>query len=174
MKKKSLIEFLQISTFVIAMVVLLLRIFVFFPYSISGESMSPTIHNNERVLVNKLIFQISSVKRFDMVAIQTESSNKSLIKRIIGLPGETLEYKKNTLYINGQKVEDPFNDNTNDFSLINTYNLKEIPSDKYLVLGDNRPFSHDSRSLDIGLISKSEIKGKIQIRFSPLDTFSLF
>ncbi|MFE5804168.1 signal peptidase I, partial [Bacillus thuringiensis] len=126
MKKKSLIEFLQISTFVIAMVLLLLRIFVFFPYSISGESMSPTIHNNERVLVNKLIFRISSVKRFDMVAIQTESGNKSLIKRIIGLPGERLEYKKNTLYINGQKVEDPFNDNTNDFSLINTYNLKEI------------------------------------------------
>ena len=63
MKKKSLIEFLQISTFVIAMVVLLLRIFVFFPYSISGESMHRNIHNNERVLVNKLIFQISSVKR---------------------------------------------------------------------------------------------------------------
>lgn len=174
MKKKSLIEFLQISTFVIAMVVLLLRIFVFFPYSINGESMSPTIHNNERVLVNKLIFQISSVKRFDMVAIQTKSSNKSLIKRIIGLPGERLEYKSNTLYINGQKVEDPFNDNTKDFSLINTYNLKEIPTDKYFVLGDNRLFSHDSRSLDIGLISKSEIKGKIQFRFSPLDTFSLF
>ncbi|MFB7351125.1 signal peptidase I [Bacillus thuringiensis] len=174
MKKKSLIEFLQISTFVIAMVLLLLRIFVFFPYSISGESMSPTIHNNERVLVNKLIFRISSVKRFDMVAIQTESGNKSLIKRIIGLPGERLEYKKNTLYINGQKVEDPFNDNTNDFSLINTYNLKEIPSGKYFVLGDNRPFSHDSRSLDIGLISKSEIKGKIQFRFSPLDNFSHF
>lgn len=174
MKKKSLIEFLQISTFVIAIAVLLLRIFVFFPYSINGESMSPTIHNNERVLVNKVIFQISSIKRFDIVAIQTESSNKNLVKRIIGLPGERLEYKKNTLYINGQKVEDPFNDNTKDFSLINTYNLKEIPSDKYFVLGDNRPFSHDSRSLDIGLISKSEIKGKIQFRFSPLGTLSLF
>ncbi|MCU7679215.1 signal peptidase I [Bacillus thuringiensis] len=174
MKKKNLIEFLQISTFVIAIAILLLRFFVFFPYSINGESMAPTIHNNERVLVNKVIFQISSIKRFDIVAIQTESSNKNLVKRIIGLPGERLEYKKNTLYINGQKVEDPFNDNTKDFSLINTYNFKKIPSDKYFVLGDNRPFSHDSRSLDIGLISKSEIKGKIQFRFSPLDTFSLF
>ena len=90
-----------------------------------------------------------------------------IIKRVIGLPSEYVEYKNNTLYIDGKEVVNDYNFNTEDFSLEEICNCKRIPEDKYLVLGDNREISADSRV--IGLIDKDDIQGKTSFRLWPLN-----
>lgn len=174
MKRKKLLSFIQITIFIIAIVLVLLRLFVYSPFTVNGQSMAPTFNDKERLLVNKLSYKITTIKRFDIVAINLKSSNKRLIKRVIGLPGENIEYRSNTLYINGKKIIDPFIAETPNFSLYDTYGLEKIPKGSVLVIGDNRLYSHDSRSKDIGFIPISDIEGEIQIRFSPLAKFTIF
>ena len=89
------------------------------------------------------------------------TTRERLVKRIIGLPGETVEYKNNTLYINGKEMEEPFiNTNTDDFNL-NELGYDKIPENYYFVVGDNRGSSLDSRM--IGLINKKDLQGTIKL-----------
>ena len=106
-----------------------------------------------------LLWNKSLKMKFDEQTIQ------KLIKRIIGLPGEKIEYKNGMLYVNDEYMVDPFAYDTYDFSTLVLGD--SIPEDKYLVLGDNRGNSIDSRM--IGLIDKNDIEGKTSIRFYPLD-----
>lgn len=122
---------------------------------VEGDSMAPTLTNNNLLLYSKLNKEYS---RFDIVIIKVDKVY--YIKRIIGLPGETIEYKNNTLFVNGNKVIENFNTTvTNDFSLIQICPYNTIPENNFLVLGDNREVSYDSRSF--GLVNLTEIKGKV-------------
>ena len=122
---------------------------------VEGDSMAPTLTNNNLLLYSKLNKEYS---RFDIVIIKIDKVY--YIKRIIGLPGETIEYKNNTLFVNGNKVIENFNTTvTNDFSLIQICPYNTIPENNFLVLGDNREVSYDSRSF--GLVNLTEIKGKV-------------
>ena len=105
-----------------------------------------------------------------MVLSQDE---KHMIKRVVGLPGDYIEYKDNYLYVNGEKYKEPFINgvSTNDFSL-KDLGYDKIPNDMYLVLGDNRENSLDSR--DYGLIKKKQIIGKTWARVWPFNKFSIF
>ena len=108
--------------------------------------MNPTLHNNRLGLGLKTI--LSDINRFDIVIIDTE--DKYLIKRAIGLPGETVEYKQNTLYINNREVKDEYNfGHTEDFKVY-------LDRNQYFCMGDNRENSADSRVY--GPFSKSDIK----------------
>ena len=154
---------------IVALVILLLFIFVLGFQQVRGPSMEPTFHEGEIVLMNKLIYKFNKISRRDVVVVSV--NDKYMIKRVIGLPGETVEYKDNKLYINGVRYEEDFIDTskvtTEDFTTNGV-----IPEGKYLVLGDNRENSQDSR--DYGFISKKDIIGKSWIRIWPLNKLRIF
>jgi signal peptidase I len=98
--------------------------------------------------------------------------NTQIIKRIIGLPGENIEYKDCKLYINGKEQEDFVKECiTSDFTLEDLYSYVMIPEDYYFVMGDNRTGSSDSRDYRIGLIKKDQILGKANYRLYPFNRF---
>ena len=160
---KKLIKEL-IPYIVIVIVVVLIRTFIVTPVIVSGDSMVPTLKNKQLLLLNKINYKINNIKRFDVVVINLD--NKEIIKRVIGLPGEDILYRSNKLYVDGHELENDYNFDTDDFSLKTICNCTKIPEDKYLVLGDNRAVSADSRI--IGLIDKKDIEGNVNISLWPI------
>ncbi len=149
---------------VIVVVVVLFRTFIATPVRVDGDSMIDTLHNNDILILNKMD---KSYERFDIVVIDINGSK--LVKRIIGLPGENIEYKKNELYIDNKKIKDKATIRTNDFSLKELYEIEEIPEDSYFVMGDNRGNSLDSRDYRVGLIKKEDIVGITIFRLFPFN-----
>ena len=97
-----------------------------------------------------------------------------LVKRVIGLPGESIEYKENELYINGEIIDDVTTERTNNFALKELYNIDKIPNNYYFVMGDNRSDSRDSRDYTVGLIKKEDIVGTTTIRLFPFTKIGKF
>ena len=159
---------------VILVVVVLFRTFIATPVIVRGDSMLPHLKDKEMLLLSKISYRLSSIKRFDVVVLdesKIDSDDKLIIKRVIGLPGDYIEYKDDVLYINGKEVKENYDrDVTEDFKLESICACSKIPEDKYLVLGDNRGISKDSRY--IGLIDKKYIKGKAVFRLFPLNKMS--
>ena len=154
---------------IIIIVVVLIRTFIATPVRVDGASMDSTLNNGDILILNKLD---KSYKRFDIVVINYEKSK--LVKRIIGLPGEKIDYKDNNLYINGEIIDDVSVSRTGDFTLKELYNIEKIPPGYYFVMGDNRGNSSDSRDYRIGLIKKSDIVGTTSIRLFPFNKFGVF
>ena len=133
------------------------------PFTVSGASMYPTLHNGDRMVLSK----IGDIHRFDVVILKAPDENVEYIKRVIGMPGDTIEMKSGVLYINGKKVDQPFINTEalakqtvfiDDFTLESLTGESKVPEGKYFVLGDNRGVSKDSRM--IGFIDRSAIEGK--------------
>ena len=143
---------------IIVVVVILVRTFIITPVIVSGSSMKPNFNDGELLLVRKIRYNEKTIKRFDVVVIKKDK--EEIIKRVIGLPGEHISYKNNKLYVNDTHL------NTKDFNLEEICTCSSIPEGKYLVLGDNRPISKDSRS--IGLIDEKDIVGKSVFRLWPI------
>ena len=153
---------------IIIIVVVLIRSFIITPIIVSGDSMKPNLHNKEILLERKIGYNSTSIKRFDIVVIKND--NEEIIKRIIGMPGEHISYKNNKRYVNDKFMGTNFNyRDTNDFNLEEICSCTSIPEGKYLVLGDNRPISKDSRM--IGLIDEKNILGKAVYRIWPISKF---
>jgi signal peptidase I len=133
---------------------------------ISGHSMNPLLESNNVVLMDRLSYDFGSPKRFDVVVFQRDDQ-KMNVKRVIGLPGETVRIKKSDIYINDVKLEEPVG-----VSRITLAGIAEKPvklgEDEYFLLGDNRDSSEDSRFSNIGNVSGSQIKGKVWFRMLPL------
>ena len=141
---------------VIIVAVVLFRTYIATPVRVDGDSMNPTLQNGQIMILNKMD---KEYKRMDIIVFDYKTDR--LIKRVIGLPGETVKIEDNTIYINGEAIEDYSNDvKTADYDLEIT-----IPSGYYFVMGDNRYDSADSRIL--GLISAEDIKGTICFRLYP-------
>lgn len=161
------------SKYILTMVVVIFIImYVATVQQIIGSSMESKYKDQDIVILNKLHYRFFKIKRFDVVSLKYDDS-KYLIKRVIGLPGDNIEYKNNKLFINGKKIEEYFLDketNTEDFSLT-TLGYEKIPKDMYLVLGDNRENSLDSR--EIGLVKRKDILGRIKLRIWPINKFGL-
>lgn len=155
-------------------VVLVIIIYVVSIQQVVGPSMSPTLNSGDILILNKLNYKIFEIKRFDIVSLSSKQS-KYLVKRVIGLPGEKVEYKDNKLYINDQVLKEEFLDETimtNNFSL-SSLGYETIPEGMYFVVGDNRGNSDDSRDIKIGLIKEEDIIGKSTIRIWPLNKIGL-
>jgi signal peptidase I len=154
--------------------VVFLRSLVFTNYEVEGESMMPTLQDANLLFVNKIGARFGDLERFDIIVFKGNTDD--YVKRIIGLPGDRLEYKDDTLYINGKKVNETFLSSyklklvggnlTGDFTLEEVTGETVIPEDSYFVLGDNRLGSWDSRHF--GFVSKKQIVGKVNIRYWPL------
>ena len=147
---------------IIIIVVIIIRTFIFTPVVVNGPSMMNTLHNGDVMILDKIGMKIGGIKRFDIVVIQTGKTK--IIKRVIGMPGETISYHDNKLYINGKEVSD---NHSNEI----TYDFEEvkIPDGEYYVLGDNRTDSVDSRIL--GTIPKNEILGHATFIIYPFNRF---
>jgi signal peptidase I len=159
-------------------VVLMIRMFFFTNYVVEGESMMPTFQEGNMLMVNKLSYQIGELERFDIVVFHA-NKNEDYIKRVIGLPGDTIEYKNDTLYINNKSVEEsylePYKSKlvdgklTGDFTLEELTGQKTVPKGHIFVLGDNRLSSWDSRHF--GFVKISQVVGKVNFRYWPMSEF---
>ena len=154
-------------------IAILLFIYIISFMQVIGPSMSSTLSEGDLVFVSKLRYKISNPKRGDVIVFE-HNGVKNLIKRVIGLPGDVVEYRNNKLYINNIEYKEDYLDKdmiTDDFSTLDI-GEKVIPEDKYLVLGDNRVNSQDSR--EIGYVSKDDIIGKVIWRFWPVNKVKKF
>jgi len=146
---------------VIIIIVLFVKTYIISPIQVNGESMDSTLKSGDIMILNKLQFKRNGVERFDIVVIKNEGTH--IIKRIIGLPGDTVQMEENILYINGEKVDEPYLDEgtvTDDFK-------EEIPEGCYFVLGDNREKSLDSTEL--GCFKEESIEGLAKLTIFPFN-----
>lgn len=146
----------NLLVFIVACICLfVIRSYFFSLGKVDGESMYPTLNDHDYVLLNKVSYKIGEPKRFDIIMF-TLPDNSVLIKRVIGLPGEELEYKSNNLYVNGSIVRESFlKEGTEDFETM------PIPDGEIFVMGDNRDHSTDSRVF--GTVPVSHILGEASI-----------
>ena len=154
---------------------LLIKTFLFQAFFIPSASMEPTLHIGDRVLVNKLSYKFGDVERGDLVvfkrpdlAEEQAAAVRDLIKRVIALPGETVEARDGAIYINGERlVEDYLPTGTISENLPS----QVVPAGKIWVMGDNRTNSRDSRVL--GAIDVDTVHGRAFVRIWPLGDFQL-
>lgn len=171
--KKELIEWIRSILF--ALIITGIIFVVARPSFVNGESMQPTFQNGDLVLVEKLSQFFSEPKQGDIIValtdLQTEDGKKkNVIKRVIGLPGDTVIIKDLKVYVNGKELqEDYLFEGQTGGSFQGT-----VPKDHIFVLGDNRYNSNDSRSDTIGYIPYERIKGKVYFRVYPFNHMRLF
>ncbi|OCA86291.1 MULTISPECIES: signal peptidase I [unclassified Bacillus (in: firmicutes)] len=152
----------------------LVKTFIISFFIVEGASMEPTLYNNEKVLVNKLAAYSGSVDRQDIVVIRDDGKDKYYIKRIIGLPGEKVEYKNDSLYINGKQKDEPYlPDEQGEVDLLKMnktgdFDPLKVPNDHYFVMGDNRLNSRDSRN-GLGYIDEDDIVGTCEYVILPFE-----
>lgn len=174
----------MLQTFIMAAVfvgiIALLFTFVLANDQVSGPSMQPTFESGDRIIA----LRHASVQRGDIVILKApDEPNTLYIKRVIGMPGNTVESKNDVMYINGKKYNQPFlkqyeNELTNgtlyteNFSLESLSLGKRVPKDSYFVMGDHRNVSKDSRAL--GFIQKDAIIGVVKLRYWPLNQWRGF
>lgn len=150
---------------VILLVVLLIRSFLVTPIKVNGQSMYDTLSGDEIML----LFKVGDINRYDMVVadlIVDGKKDDTLIKRVYGLPGETIKCENGVVYINDRKIDDPYATNeTSDFEAVT------LGSDEYFLLGDNRSISLDSRI--IGPIHRKDIEGHTNFILWPFSKFGV-
>lgn len=173
-------EWLNIVKIVIFALIfaLLVRTFLFSPIIVDGPSMQPTLYTKDQMIVNKFTYRFKEPERFDIVVFHA-SEQKDFIKRVIGLPGEHVMVQDDVLYIDGEPVDQPFLEDsdehsslfpvkTADFRLEDLKgNYEKIPEGYIFVLGDNRHNSTDSRHDDLGLVPLDEVVGKTNVIYWP-------
>ena len=139
---------------------------------VDGSSMNPTLEDKDNLWVDKLSYTFGDPKRFDVVIFNYDE-NTTYVKRIIGLPGETVRIDQNgNIYINGKLLKENYGKET----MLNNGRAGSdvyLGSDEYFVLGDNRNNSIDSRWSDVGNVSREDIVGKVVLRIYPFKSFGL-
>ncbi len=141
--------------------------------TVIGSSMEKTLSANDQIIINKFIYHVSDPKRFDVIVFKQSGKEHSFynIKRIIGLPGETVQIKDGSIYINGEVLDEII-----EVEEMVNYGLAAeeivLEENEYFVLGDNRNNSEDSRFASIGNITRDEIIGKASLRLSPFNFIS--
>jgi len=164
-------------TIIIGVVItVLLYPIIFINYVVDGESMEPTLHDGNKLMVNKVIYDLQEVDRFDVIVFHV-NKNEDFVKRVIGLPEDELEYKNDRLYVNGKYIEEEYLEPykkehgdafyTEDFDLQEVTGTKKVPENSLFVMGDNRNNSLDSRSF--GFIEIDQIVGKVDLKYWPLE-----
>ncbi len=138
-----------------------------------GTSMQPTLMNRDQLIVEKVSYYFNDPQRYDIIVFPyPEEPSKHYIKRIIGLPGETVQIIDGYVYINGELLDEHYGN-----AVMNYAGVAEEPivlgDDEYFVLGDNRNNSEDSRYAAVGNIKRSEISGRAWVRIWPLSSFGV-
>lgn len=165
---------LIVAAFGIAVII---KTFLFQPFYIPSQSMEPTLHVNDRIFVNKLSYKMHGINRGDIVVFTTppgedSSQVKDYVKRVVALPGETVEGRSGSVYINGRKLDEPYvSAQCGDALGGGPFAKRTIPAGYVWVMGDNRCNSSDSRVF--GPIKQSSVVGRAFVRIWPLTRISL-
>lgn len=179
-KRQQFIKEISISLSVLLGLLFLIQVFFFSFPSVEGYGMTPFLNDGERVIVIKK----RPVKRFDLVYIRQPGTQRMLIRRVIGLPEEEIDYREDQLFINQQPVVERFLKNeqseaksenrllTDNFSLGTVTNEHRLPKNGYFVLGDNRHYAADSRNF--GWVEKKDVLGVVKVRVFPLHQMTQF
>ncbi len=159
----------------VAFVCLLAFIFVWnFGQRVSsiGDSMRPVLENGDVVLVNRLVYNARRPRRGDIIVFKPKGNENShyYIKRVIALPGETVEIIENRIYIDGEKLDEPYETTNIDYVGLVSGEMK-LKEDEYFVLGDDRESSEDSRNPEVGSVKRAYIYGKVWFVISPYENF---
>ena len=166
-KKSSLREMVEVIVTALVLA-FLIKTFVVGNFWIPSESMVPTIEVNDKVMVTNFSYWFEGPKRGDVIVFRYPlDTKKDYIKRCIGLPGETVEFRDSKLYVNGQLVEEPY---LPEGLVFEDYGPIEVPEGQYFMCGDNRNHSSDSRVW--GFVEKRLIIGKAQVIYWPFDRWS--
>lgn len=151
------------SALEVAVIAAALWLFVFQVSVVSGHSMDPSLEPGDRLVVDKLSHRWRRIRRFDVIVFECPPNlGVDYVKRVIGLPGETVLLRGGKLYVDGELVEQEF-DHIDDWG---SYPQVDLAEGEYFVLGDNRPSSKDSRSF--GPVAKELIRGVVRLRVYPL------
>ena len=157
------------SLFIALGVAFVIRTFLFAPYIVEGASMEPTLHNHEKIVVNKVNLT-ERYKRGEIIIIKGEKEN--YVKRIIGLPGDTILMKNDHLFINGDLFKESYLSHNRKLAkqmgsqLTNDFGPITVPKNQFFVMGDNRLYSKDSRN-GLGYFTKEEIVGQSEFVLFP-------
>lgn len=142
---------------------------------VNGDSMDTTLADGQNLIMDKLSYRLHDPERFDIVIFpgpEEDGENPYFIKRVIGLPGETVQIRNGKVYINDKELTE---DTYGITDYIDDPGIAEEPltlgEDEYFCLGDNRPISYDSRYEEVGPVDRSELIGKVWIRIWPLSLF---
>lgn len=136
---------------------------------VNGESMYPALHDKDNLIVDKFSYHFCDPKRYDIVVFPYHYKDRTYyIKRVIGLPGETVQIKDGCVYIDGQRLDEHFSEEKIQNAALASEPIV-LGKDEYFVLGDNRNASEDSRFPDVGKVKRKEIIGRAWIRIWPLN-----
>ncbi|MBB6443505.1 signal peptidase I [Bacillus benzoevorans] len=169
--KKEIYSWIKSLAFAF-IIAFLCRSFLFSPTTVHGESMEPAFQDQDRLIISKT----SEIERFDMIVFDAPDADEHYVKRVIGLPGDSVEVKDDILYINGKAMVEPYLEKnkentlldklTGDFTLEEMTGEAKVPQGSLFVMGDNRLYSKDSRYF--GFISEKSVNGEVKFRFYPL------
>ena len=151
-----------LAAFVIAIFII---IFVVQPVKVEGTSMQPVLMDQERIFVNRFIYQFTDVSRGDVVVFRyPRDVNKSFIKRVLAVPGDEIEIRAGMVYLNGRRLDEPYV--PSEFWDKKSYPRTIVPPDRYFVMGDHRNSSNDSRNW--GFVERRLIYGKAFFCYWPI------
>lgn len=170
-----LVEFIQ-TLVIFAAIASAIYLFLAQPHKVSGKSMFPNFDNGDYIITDKITYRVSQPKRGDVIVFKNpRDESQDFIKRILGLPGDTVEIKSGHIYLNGKLLEEPFLDSsviTNPGFFLQESETMVVPEGSYFVVGDNRQNSSDSR--EWGFLPKNEIIGRVVLRYWPQDAIGIF
>jgi signal peptidase I len=147
---------------------IVVMIFLYQPVKVEGTSMNPLLSDQERIFINKFIYRFEPIERGDVVVFWYPlDRTKSFIKRVVGLPGETVEIRSGNVYVNGKELPDQYV--PSGYLDGSNYPTRRIPQGEYFVMGDHRDSSNDSRVF--GSVPRSYIYGKAVFAYWPVDHF---
>lgn len=150
-------------------------IFLFQPHQVDGKSMEPNFHNAEYILTDKISYRMHTPKRGDVVVFHSPQDERvDFIKRILGVPGDTIKIQGGYVYLNGTKLEEKYVNDPGQVlpgRFLRENMEVEVPPGQYFVMGDNRNHSSDSR--EWGLVTSAEIVGRAFFRYWPVSEFGI-
>ncbi|MEK4510286.1 signal peptidase I [Paenibacillus sp. FSL K6-2524] len=177
-QKNEAIEWLKAIVIAVALVLLIRWIF-FAPFIVDGPSMQPNFHTGERIIVNKILYDVRQPEHGEVIVFHVPSEGRDFIKRVIGVPGDTVKVEGDTITVNGNVVDETYikeavDEKHNNNELYNTeanfpneqFQDGKVPEGHVFVLGDNRSNSTDSRR--IGFVPFEDIVGRADLVFWPL------
>ena len=174
---KEILDFLKMLL-ISAVAVFLCTQFLIRPVRVEGDSMYPTLHDGSVGFSNILTLRLQGLQRFDIAIVYIEERDEYLVKRVIGLPGETVEVREDQLLINGEVVEEPFLDSeyranqSREGSFTADFGPVTLGMDEVFLMGDNRPYSSDSRRY--GAFKLDQIKAKDVVVLFPFQWFGIY
>jgi len=164
-----------IEAFLIAVLLaLFIIIFIAQSFMVQGSSMEPSLHNGQRLIVDKLSYRFGSPKLGDVIVFRypTDPSRK-FIKRVIGVPGDEILIKGGYVYVNGERLVETYINGPTYGAYASDYGPVIVPENSYFVLGDNRRKSDDSRFQDVGFVPRNLILGRAVVVYWPLNTIKI-